>query len=152
MGDIDDIVNRVPDTPPLSQAYHDYNRAQSYLRSDDLDDSQRRDLKRVERDRWRKMSRAERSANHRPTPRCFVATIVYGDENAPEVETLRDFRDDVLLESAAGRAFVDFYYSGAGRKAALILKQHIPSAIPLVRKGLDYIVHKYDCRRTANSS
>ena len=41
---------------------------------------------------------------------CFIATAAYGTETAPEIDVLRDFRDGVLMQSAAGRAFVDVYY------------------------------------------
>jgi len=44
------------------------------------------------------------------TTGCFIATAVYGYEAAPEVITLRDFRDNVLLSSKVGRAFVVLYY------------------------------------------
>jgi hypothetical protein len=42
--------------------------------------------------------------------RCFVATAVYGSYDAPEVLTLRKFRDEVLRKSCAGRAFITLYY------------------------------------------
>lgn len=41
---------------------------------------------------------------------CFIATAVYGGVNAPEVRFLREFRDDYLLPTSAGREFVDLYY------------------------------------------
>jgi len=40
---------------------------------------------------------------------CFVATVVYEDPAASEVERLRAFRDEVLRQHVAGRAFIDFY-------------------------------------------
>lgn len=42
--------------------------------------------------------------------RCFIATAAMGDGDAPEVETLRAFRDDVLMKSSAGRLVVGAYY------------------------------------------
>ena len=42
--------------------------------------------------------------------RCFVATAAYGDPAAPEVETLRLFRDRVLARSSLGRAFIAIYW------------------------------------------
>ena len=41
---------------------------------------------------------------------CYIATMVYGDYNHPQVMVLRHFRDDVLQQHSWGRAFVRFYY------------------------------------------
>lgn len=41
--------------------------------------------------------------------RCFVATMAYGID-APETNHLRDWRDRVLMQSAAGRVLVAVYY------------------------------------------
>jgi hypothetical protein len=41
---------------------------------------------------------------------CFIATAIYGDINALEVVTLRNFRNDYLLERWWGRIFVHIYY------------------------------------------
>ena len=37
---------------------------------------------------------------------CYIATCVYGSYDCPQVRTLRRFRDEVLKQSAPGRAFV----------------------------------------------
>lgn len=42
---------------------------------------------------------------------CFIATACYGDYNAPEVRVLRHYRDEVLQQSAGGRAFIKAYYT-----------------------------------------
>jgi len=42
---------------------------------------------------------------------CFIATAAYGSYLDPHVMMLRHFRDDVLLKSSAGRAFVKLYYT-----------------------------------------
>jgi hypothetical protein len=41
---------------------------------------------------------------------CFIATAAFGSYLDPHVMVLRHFRDDVLLQSKAGTAFVRFYY------------------------------------------
>lgn len=41
---------------------------------------------------------------------CFIATAAYGSYLDPHVMVLRHFRDNVLLKSELGSAFVQFYY------------------------------------------
>jgi HYDIN/CFA65/VesB-like, Ig-like domain len=41
---------------------------------------------------------------------CFIATAAYGSYLDPKVEVLRDFRDQVLQHTEAGRSFVRLYY------------------------------------------
>lgn len=84
-------------------------------------------------------------------PQCFIATAVYGNENAPELHILRDFRDNVLNKNYLGKRFVEFYYSGTGEKVAEVIKE-IPFTIPLIRKGLDYFIHHYESQINNNIS
>ncbi len=77
---------------------------------------------------------------------CFIATAVYGDINAPEVQVLRRFRDNVLMETGLGRKIVDLYYSGFGERSANFIREYTSFMIPSIRKGLDYIVQKYQVK------
>ena len=51
---------------------------------------------------------------------CFIATAAFGSYEAPAVQLLRDFRDEYLLANAAGKRFVEFYYSTSPPIAATI--------------------------------
>lgn len=43
--------------------------------------------------------------------KCYIATMVYGDYDAPEVRVLRAFRDNVLEQFRLGRLFIRAYYA-----------------------------------------
>ena len=69
---------------------------------------------------------------------CYIATAVYGGYDKPEVMALRHFRDDVLMKSALGRAFVRAYYAIS---PPLAKRLKAGSAITrFIRKLLDKIV------------
>jgi hypothetical protein len=55
-------------------------------------------------------------------PRCFIATAAYQSEEAPEVRSLREFRDKILLRNLLGAGMVDFYYTVSPAIAAMIEK------------------------------
>lgn len=72
--------------------------------------------------------------------RCLIATAVYGTETAAELDTLRDFRDDVLLKNAAGSLFVEVYYRVSPPIAEFIARNDLLR--PIVREMLvDPAVH-----------
>jgi len=56
---------------------------------------------------------------------CFVATAAYGSGMAPEVNTLRFFRDRFLMRNPAGRAFVSVYYRLSPPLAAAIARSPV---------------------------
>jgi hypothetical protein len=41
---------------------------------------------------------------------CYIATMVYGDYDAPEVKMLRQYRDNILAKYVAGKLFIKVYY------------------------------------------
>lgn len=74
-----------------------------------------------------------------PEDECFIATAVYGTALAPEIEVLREFRDEVLLKNSLGQELVEFYYQNSPPIAEFI-SDH-PWLKEIVRKvGIDTIV------------
>lgn len=65
---------------------------------------------------------------------CFIATAAYGTPTAEQIDVLREFRDVVLLESAAGSQFVALYYQLAPLISDLVARSDLSRA--LVRKLL----------------
>jgi hypothetical protein len=54
---------------------------------------------------------------------CFIATAVYGTDKAEEIDTLREFRDVVLLPSGLGAELVSLYYE-ISPPIAEVISQH----------------------------
>lgn len=53
---------------------------------------------------------------------CFVATAALGTSDHPDLDTLRSYRDRILMTSMMGRAFVAFYYRVSPPLAAVIAR------------------------------
>ena len=69
---------------------------------------------------------------------CFIATAAWGSRLAPEVLTLREFRDRYLLTNAPGQAFVEWYYRVSPPAAAFIAEHE--SLKTAARWGLTPII------------
>jgi hypothetical protein len=65
---------------------------------------------------------------------CFIATAAYGTPTAEQIDVLREFRDVVLLESAAGSRFAVLYYRFAPPISDLVARSDLSRT--LVRKLL----------------
>lgn len=77
-----------------------------------------------------------------PSPKnegCYIATMVYGDYEHPQVLILRKYRDDVLLKSYIGRLFVKVYYL-TSPKFVRLLRNHKRINI-LIRSLLNRYIH-----------
>ncbi|RXT07015.1 immune inhibitor A domain-containing protein [Ammoniphilus sp. CFH 90114] len=56
---------------------------------------------------------------------CFIATAAFGSKFQPEVALLRLFRDQYLLQSSVGKAFVELYYTYSPPIAQFIANSEI---------------------------
>lgn len=56
---------------------------------------------------------------------CFIASAAYGTSTANELDTLRSFRDEVLLRNNVGSRFVGFYYANSPPLADFISKHEV---------------------------
>ena len=68
---------------------------------------------------------------------CFIATAVYGHEDHPKIDILRQFRDQVLQKTPPGRSFIKFYYQYSPSLSRKI--QRHPVLKKILRPPLDQI-------------
>jgi polyhydroxybutyrate depolymerase len=81
-----------------------------------------------------------------PSGGCFIATAAYGTPTAPQLDVLREFRDDVLLKSTVGSRLVDLYYRTSPPIANFISEHNVVRT--LVRELLvDPIVRVLEATR-----
>ncbi|MEE4197541.1 MAG: CFI-box-CTERM domain-containing protein [Bacteroidales bacterium] len=71
---------------------------------------------------------------------CYIATMVYGDYDHPQVKTLRKFRDESLATSFLGRRFIGFYYATSPHLVRILKNQRYINK--LIRDLLDKLVNK----------
>lgn len=66
---------------------------------------------------------------------CFIATAAYGTPLAADIEVLRAFRDEWLLNNVAGTAFTDVYYRLSPALADVIAQYPLLAAVARVLIG-----------------
>jgi hypothetical protein len=82
--------------------------------------------------------RASNTAKNASSGGCYIATMAYGDYDHPQVLILRDFRDEILNKSVAGRLFIKFYYSVS--PWLVLALSHIPAINLFIRVVLDKFI------------
>jgi len=73
---------------------------------------------------------------------CFIATAAYGSYLAPQVLSLRKFRDQHLLTNPVGEGLVEFYYRHSPPIADYIRDRETLRAV--VRSGLALVVYSIE--------
>lgn len=71
---------------------------------------------------------------------CYVATLAYGDINHPQVELLRNYRDDTLSKSFFGKIFITIYYKISPTTVKLLMP--FDRINYLIRTALDCLILK----------
>lgn len=79
--------------------------------------------------------------NQKPSSSCFVATAVYCNADCPQVNALREFRDEVLLNLTAGRLFIRIYYCIGPYLAERIVRW--PTGRAIVRQVLEVFISMF---------
>lgn len=77
---------------------------------------------------------------------CYIATAVYGDSDAWQVERLRQYRDKVLASHLLGLLFINLYYELSPRFIFLFKKIRLINLMS--RKLLDIVVDKISTETT----
>lgn len=75
---------------------------------------------------------------------CYIATAVYGSYDAPQVLSLRRFRDEKLAQTFAGRVFIRLYYALSPTAARHLERASVLNR--LSRRALDGIVNRLEAR------
>ena len=84
---------------------------------------------------------------------CLIATATYGSEMAPQVQQLRELRDNQLLQTESGTAFMktfnDVYYSFSPTIADM--ERESPIFKEIVKVGLTPMISSLSLMENANS-
>ena len=73
----------------------------------------------------------------KPPMSCFVLTVCFDSEDAPTVNSFRNYRDNRLSSHAFGRAFIRWYYRYGPRLAEFLRDK--PRAKSFLRRVFKYI-------------
>ncbi len=104
------------------------------------------DLRRRDGVRQKEASDKKKYEDKEKLEDCFIASVVYGNRDVYEVNVLREYRDNVLMQSQEGRKFVELYCGGLGEILAGFFRNKGKFLIPIIRKGLDFAVEDYKQR------
>ncbi len=88
-------------TPELRETYDKNNEILNHKRENEIMNSLRMSVPATEN---------QRESSDGKEKSCYIATMVYGDTDAPEVLALRKFRDAILRNYHLGRLFIRLYY------------------------------------------
>jgi hypothetical protein len=121
----------------LRQAREDLRKALKVFPRDEQIESLLKEVRKVEL-----LANAEKPRRRA----CFIATAAFGSPFAEEVETLRQFRDDVLERSLVGHCFTRLYYLCSPPLAAILARS--PHGRAMTRWLLAPVVRW--CRRHAH--
>lgn len=80
------------------------------------------------------------SSTQKKSEGCYIATMVYGDYDHPKVMILRRYRDNILVKSIYGRAFIKTYYWLSPKLVKILSNYKRINSI--IRCMLDKIVEK----------
>jgi hypothetical protein len=79
--------------------------------------------------------------------KCFIATAVYGTPAAQEIDILREFRDQVLLDNMLGTKLVHFYYR-TSPPIAKIISEHSLLRAPVRELFVNPVVMVLKCSQS----
>ena len=84
-----------------------------------------------------------KEGNAAGSKKCFVATVCFGTPDDPTVIIMRNFRDNVLLNTKMGSSFVRWYYRNGQSLADFVSKRRIlKSIINKILKLLGLVIAK----------
>jgi len=91
-----------------------------------------------------KISNKNLNSSYQSTPSsstnssCYIATMAYRDIDHPQVEYLRTFRDERLLNYRIGELFVKYYYKYSPKLVERLRDYQLVNKV--IRKGLDVLI------------